>query len=218
VRAYLLVTLLVSIVATSASAQPAPRWVAYLGGEVGVQVGSKAFTDRYAAVGFGGGAGIGAVLTPLVTVTAHVQYTLVELDGDGFIRAENQTPDGLGLPSDTTVNGATAHIVYTSVGVRLDFTPRKVGIRLKPYVLGGIGWYYVFRDEFTLSSSSIGIVPAESDWESALGLNGGGGVEMPITEVVNAFVEGQFRIGFTNEMTATIPLRAGLAFLLGEGR
>jgi len=205
-RAVLLVFVLTSVLAANARARPI-RWTVLANGELSVPAGSAEFTDRYGPAGFGGGGGIGANMTSL-TITANVYYSYIDLDTDGFLVAE-------GLTADTSVEGGAANVVYSAIGLRFKFMQERWP-RIQPYLLGGLGWYYVFRDEFTVSSPIIGNVRGGSDSEHALGLNAGAGLDIMIDEKVSGFVEGHFQIGFTQETTSTIPVRVGLAYLLGR--
>lgn len=210
-KVLLIVVLLVPVLVGSSWAQSGQRWAAYLDGEVGVPVGSESFADRYSTIGFGGGGGISAVLTPLASVIANVSYTYVALDSEGFVRAEN-------LPPGTSVDGGAAHIYYSSLGMRLNIV-REDETLLAPYVVGGVGWFYVVRDAFEVSASLVGPATSDSAWESAFGVHFGAGVAFPIGNAVRGFVEGQYQVGFTSgDNTTTIPIRIGASFSLGRGR
>ena len=91
-RTFVLVALVVSLLVFGASAQISPEWVIYVDGELGFPTNPEVFTDGWNTLGFGGGAGIGAVLTPLVTVTGKINYTYIGLDEDAFTAVSPPSP------------------------------------------------------------------------------------------------------------------------------
>jgi outer membrane autotransporter protein len=203
--------LLAAIVVCNASAQIQPQWVLLADGELAFPVsGPDNFTDRYSSVGWGGGAGLGAILSDAVMVIVMLNYTYVGVDEDGFRKVE-------GLPGDASFDGGAVNIIYTSFGARYNLL-KNPPAHSKPYVVGGVGWYYVKSDDLTLDSSLFAPLTFLGRSENAFGLNVGAGSDFPISDTVNAFVEVQYQVGFTSDgATATIPVRGGFVFLLGNG-
>jgi len=204
----LLLTLLVVGLACNASA--GPGWVFLLDGEVAFLVqGPKNLTDRYDPIGFGGGAGLGAILTKQVMFVVNANYTYIPIDESGYKKVDN-------LPDDATLDGGDLSIIYVSVGARYNLfkDPPQWS---KPYLIGGAGWYRIEAKDVKGKSPTAGEFGAEGGLEDVFGVNVGIGTDISVSPTVNAFVEVQYQVGFTSESnTATVPVRLGLAFLLGQ--
>jgi outer membrane autotransporter protein len=203
-----LATLLLVVLAGGASAQIEPKWVLIADGELAFVVsGPDNFTDEYSSIGWGGGVGLGAVISRGMMALVTLNYTRVDLDQDGF-RTSNS------LPSGAVVDGGAVDIIYLSFGGRYTFL-KNPPERWKPYVVGGAGWFYIESDDLTISGAATGRRPGGS--ENAFGVNVGVGSDFPISPTISGFVEVQYQVGFTTDSaTATIPVRGGFAFLLGQ--
>ena len=208
-RALFLSTLLVFVIARPAAAQL--RWVFIADGQVAVPVsGPDDLTQRYAPAGYGGGGGFGAILSPRIMLVFTVNYTFLPIDQAGVRNAD-------GLPDDTTIDGGDIAIWYVSFGARYNLSNNLV-FHSKPYVIGGAGWYRGESTDITATSPTIGEQIGQGGYENVFGFDVGAGADIPISPKVDAFVEVQYEAGLTSDvMTATIPFRAGLVFLLGQG-
>jgi hypothetical protein len=208
VKTILLLTLLVVGLVCNASAGPA--WVFLADGELAFPVqGPDNLTDRYSSIGFGGGVGLGAILTKEVMFLVNLNYTYVPIDEAGYREVDE-------LPEDTSLEGGDLSIIYLSVGARYNLL-KDPPLRTKPYLIGGAGWYHIEAKDVTGQSSIIGDILGVGGSEDAFGLNIGVGTDISLSLTANAFVEVQYQIGFTSgSNTATIPVRFGFAFLLGQ--
>jgi len=208
VKAIFLSTLLVFCLVCSASA--APAWVFLVDGELAALVqGPEKLTDRYNSIGFGGGAGLGAILTKQVMFVVTGNYTYISIDEEGYRKVDE-------LPDDASVEGGDLSIIYLSAGARYNLLkdPPKW---TKPYVIAGAGWYRIEAKDVTVESTILGQRTGLGGYEDVFGLNAGVGTDIFVSPTVNAFVEIQYQVGFTsNSNTATVPVRLGVAFLLGE--
>jgi hypothetical protein len=208
VKTIFLSAVLVFCLVCSASAGPA--WVFLVDGELAFLVqGPDNLTDRYSSVGFGGGAGLGAILTKQLMFVFSGSYTYVPIDEAGYRKVDR-------LPEDATVEGGDLSIVYLSAGARYNLLkdPPKW---TKPYIVAGAGWYRIEAKDVNVKSTTIGDRTGLGGYENAFGLNAGLGTDIFVSPTVNAFVEVQYQVGFTSgSNTATVPVRLGVAFLLGE--
>ncbi len=207
-KTILLLTLLVVGVASTASA--GPGWVFLADGEIAFLIqGPESLTDRYNSIGFGGGVGLGAILTKQVMFVVNLNYTYVPIDETGYKKVDD-------LPDDATLDGGDLSIIYLSVGARVNLLkdpPRWT----KPYLIGGAGWYRIEAKDVTGESPTAGDFSAKGGLEDVFGLNIGVGTDIYLSPTANAFVEVQYQVGFTSgSNTATVPVRLGLAFLLGQ--
>jgi opacity protein-like surface antigen len=219
VRALLLTVLLLAALASGAAGQT--EWVFLADGELSfLAAGPDGLTDRYSQTGYGTGLGLGAILSKSVMVLVQLNYLYVPIDEDGFRKADD-------LPDDATLQGGDLNHVYLSVGARYNLLNNSP-LKIKPYLVGGVGWYYVETDAVTGQSSSLGPISGAGGSQNVVGFNIGVGFDFPIVSTVNGFVEAQYQIGLTkgseesaasdggSESTAMIPVRLGLAFLLGQ--
>lgn len=187
------------------------QWVFIADGEVAIPIsGPDGFTERYSSIGYGGGAGLGAVLSNQLMFVFKINYTLLPIDDAGFREADN-------LPDDAEISGGDVDLWYVSAGARYNVTQNPV-LHAKPYAVGGLGWYRIESADVTVSSPTIGEKSGSGASENVFGFNVGAGADILISPKVSAFVEIQYVAGLTNGgMTTTLPIRGGLVFLLGQG-
>jgi len=114
------------------------------------------------------------------------------------IRADvqySQTSEKSGVPAHTSkIIGGLAEVVY-AFGKQAD--------QIRPYILGGVGYYNV--------KFSAGGVSAS---ESKVGFGGGAGIAFKVgTGSTRVFVEGKFvNVSTTGGSTTFLPIRAGIRF------
>lgn len=209
-RAFLVGTFLMAILAGSARAQVQRSWALMLDGELEFPIsGPSGFVDKYESMSLGAGAGLGAILSEQVMVFGQFSYTKLPVDEAGFREYEN-------LPDDTAIDGGDIVLIYVSAGVRYYPFGRPFP-HTHPYVVGGAGWYHVASDTLTATSPVLGTEIDTGGSENAFGLNVGVGSDFAITETVSAFFEAQYQVGFTSgSKTATLPVRVGFVFVLGR--
>jgi len=208
VRVFLVTLLLVGVVVGGAGAETG--WVFLADGELAfAATGPKNFTDRYSSPGYGAGLGLGAILSKSVMLLVYANYTYFGIDESGFRTVEE-------LPDDTTLQGGDLTNVYLFVGARYNLLKDPPG-NVKPYLVFGGGAYHIEADPISGSSPSLGTISGPGGSENVFGVNIGIGADFPLGATVNGFGEVQYQVGFTSETnTATIPVRVGLAFLLGQ--
>jgi opacity protein-like surface antigen len=138
-----------------------------------------------------------------------LNYTYVPIDEEGYKKVDE-------LPEDASLDGGDLSIIYLSVGARYNLLKEPLA-RTKPYLIGGAGWYRIEAKDITEKSPSVGDRVGVGGTEDVFGVNIGVGTDISVSPTVNAFVEVQYQIGFTSESnTATVPVRLGFAFLLGQ--
>jgi outer membrane protein with beta-barrel domain len=108
----------------------------------------------------------------------------------------SQTSHKAGISGNSKIIGGMADVVYA-------FGTSAASMR--PYVLGGIGFYNV---KFTGTGSSVS--------ESKVGFGGGAGVAFKLgTGGSRVFVEGKYvSVSTTGSSTTFLPVRAGIRFAL----
>jgi hypothetical protein len=208
VRVFLVTLLVVGVLAGGAGAQTG--WVFLADGELSfAAAGPKDFTDKYSSPGFGAGLGLGAILSKSVMVLVYLNYTYFGIDEAGFRKADE-------LPDDASLQGGDINNIYLFVGARYNLM-KDPPLKVKPYLVFGGGAYYIEADPISGSSPTLGSIDAPGGSESVFGVNIGIGADFPIAATVNGFGEVQYQVGFTSDSnTVTIPVRVGLAFLLGQ--
>ena len=115
------------------------------------------------------------------------------------IRADvqySQTSENSGIPAHTSkIIGGLAEVVY-AFGKQAD--------QIRPYILGGVGYYNV----------KVNVTGIGSGSESKVGFGGGAGVAFKVgSGSTRVFVEGKFvNVSTTGGSTTFLPIRAGLRF------
>lgn len=120
-----------------------------------------------------------------VGIRADVQYA----------QTSHKDQGGVAIDGNSKVLGGLAEVVY-AFGTDAD--------QLRPYVLGGIGYYNVKVEVTGFGSAD----------ESKVGFGGGAGVAFKVgTGTTRFFIEGKFvSVSTSGSSTTFIPLRAGLRF------
>jgi opacity protein-like surface antigen len=107
----------------------------------------------------------------------------------------SQTSHKSGVPGNSKIIGGMAEIVY-AFGAQAD--------QIRPYILGGIGYYNV----------KVSITGFGDFSESKVGFGGGAGVAFKVgTGSTRVFVEGKFvNVSTSGSSTTFLPIRAGFRF------
>ena len=129
---------------------------------------------------FGVGAGLALGRTAPVRLRVEGSYT--------------QTSHQTGIDGNTKLMGAMVSLVYPFA------TPGKI----KPYILGGLGFYNVKVSQATSDTS-----------KTSVGFGGGAGIRFPMTSM-SLFVEARYLTAKAFDLTfAQLPITAGIQFPLG---
>lgn len=194
-RVILLVSMLV-VVAAPAGAQ---TYVSF-GGGGSLPVLPSSFRDLWNP-GWNVGATLDAQITDWLVFHPVLIYTEFGLDGDALLA-------DFGLPGDgAVVDGGKFKSFY--LGATLKYALGGAG-RLTPYVYGGAGYFHATIESVRVRSGSLGNVSFE-DFDDALGVSGGAGVDVFLTDEVGGFVETGLVYGFTaGDGHAYVPVMIGV--------
>lgn len=146
--------------------------------------------------------GLVALRVPTLPVSfrAEVGYARNDLKAGVF--------DDFGNTGGANVS-AYSRMLFGTANVILPFAPPASPVR--PYLIGGVGVYNV-RVTGTVSLPGQGSVTANSPSQSKFGLNGGAGVEIPLSGI-SVFGEVRYTSVFTqNGNTNFLPIKVGVRF------
>ncbi len=145
--------------------------------------------------------------SPKLGVSFAVAYEPFTFDGDKFLedlQAEDPYTDYSGMGID-----GSASVLELGIGVRPYLTSPEATTQ---FFLFGMGTYNILKTEVSLSYNGVNLGSASDD-EKKMGVAGGAGFEMPMTETMNMIIQGVYRIIFTeDENTTFLGVTAGLVF------
>lgn len=161
---------------------------------IGAQVGMVSPEDLDATFGFGVFADHGTI-TPDIRLESHIEYW--------------------GWSED--FNGGSTSVRDISVGARGKYMFETTSPSIRPFVGAGLGIHFL-RAEVDIPEQDLGggfIIPAmsASDSETRLGLDLGGGMEMPVNPNANFIAEAWY--GIVSD-ASTLSLRVGLSWNLNQ--
>jgi len=195
VATVLIVTALAAVNA-SAGAVSKPKIIVH--GDVSIPTDPQEFVDGF-SLGLGGGVGIGFPLSSRFAVVADVDYKIFGVDEEGLRQAYQ-------LPPTTSLEGDQIATLYASLSLKADLISAPSQIR--PYLIGGVGFFHTKPDDFTANGTSLGF-----ESEGAYGVNAGGGIEIVVAPYLILFLDVTYVVGFTeNENTGYVSIRPGIAF------
>ncbi len=194
----LFVLVVTALVAVDASAGMVSKPKIIVHGDVSIPIDPQEFADGF-SLGLGGGVGVGFPLSSRFAVVADVDYKIFGVDQAGFRRAYQ-------VPPTTMLSGDQIATVYASLSLKADLISAPSQIR--PYLIGGVGFFRVNPDDFAVDGASLGF-----ESESTYGVNAGGGVELVLAPYLILFLDVMYVVGFTeNENTGYVCIRPGIAF------
>jgi len=183
----------------------------FINGGISLPLTPTEFKD-YWSLGYNFGGGANYIITPNIGVGASVGYSSMAFNEEGFL-----TDFGFGgIPGvEITVNGADVSILMATANFKYSFVPRGA---VSPYVLVGVGLFNISAEDITVTVDYLGETYTETEpgpSESAFGLQGGVGVDIPVSPTVSIFLEVDYGMGFTEgESTGYLPVKGGILFML----
>ncbi|MEG8948171.1 hypothetical protein [Rosettibacter firmus] len=165
----------------------------------------ETFSD-YWNTGINIGGGLGFPFSSSLVFVGRVDYNNFSFDEEGFLKDNNFAGYGV------SISGGSASIVTITGNLKANLisTPNSVS----PYFVGGIGYFKMTIDEFTISALGES-EKVEGDTESAFSVLFGVGVDIPAGETMSIYFEGKYGIGFTeDESKKYFPLNAGIKIKL----
>ncbi|MDH3215534.1 MAG: autotransporter outer membrane beta-barrel domain-containing protein [Candidatus Krumholzibacteria bacterium] len=191
-------SLVVFILAWPDAVDAAEKAKVVVHGDISSPLKPRAFADT-ANLGIGGGVGLALPLTQQFMILAGVDYTTFGLDDDGF-REQN------GLPAGSILVGGETSTLYASLGLRI--SAPLPGIPIRPYLVGGVGYFRIDPDDVTSDGTTLGFATEETT-----GIHGGGGFDLSFGSYLSIFFDALVIVGFTDvDATGYFPLRAGIIF------
>ena len=173
-----------------------PKIVAH--GDVSIPTYPREFVDAF-SLGLGGGVGVGLPLSSRFAVVADVDYKIFGIDEEGFRQA-------YGVPPTASLSGDQMATLYASLSLKANLISAPAQIR--PYLIGGIGYFRLKPDDFASQGTSLGFQS-----EDTYGVNAGGGVEILLAPYLILFLDAAYVVGFTENTTTTyLTIRPGIAF------
>jgi hypothetical protein len=199
IRHVLLLAAVVMVAASvdaSAGTVSKPKIVAH--GDVSIPTGPQEFVDAF-SLGLGGGVGVGLPLWSRLAVVADVDYKIFSIDEEQFRRV-------YGVPPTVGLSGDQMTALYASLSLKVDLISAPKQIR--PYLLGGVGYFRLKPDDFASDDTSLGF-----QTEETYGVNAGAGVEIVLAPYLILFLDAAYVVGFTeNADTRYLSVRPGIAF------
>ncbi len=160
----------------------------YAGVGVGLPMSPSAFSDNW-GTGFGGGAGLGYLFTPMVEGVALFDYGTYSIDAAG-----------------AAISGGDVITTEFIADVKFIFNTANTASKFRPYLVVGVGMASVKISEAT----SGGTVISPETSESAIALRGGAGTEIWVSPKVAIFADFKYTtVSTEGESTAYLPIRAG---------
>lgn len=193
------VILLASMLVLLAAPAGAQTYVSF-GGGGSLPVVPSSFRDLWNP-GWNVGAMLDARLTESLIFHPVLLYTEFGLDDDALLA-------DFGLPREgAEVGGGKFQSFYLGANLKYAFGGEG---RLSPYVYGGAGFFHATIEAVRIRSGSVGNVSFE-DFDDALGVSGGVGADVYVTEEVGAFVTAGLIYGFTSgDDHAYVPVMIGV--------
>ncbi len=138
------------------------------------------------------------------TVFATVEYSRWALNASGYRNA-------FSLPDDAAIElRGSMRTFVVMANFKGSFSPSKRSIA--PYFLAGVGIMHVASDSLAVYNHPDASVKSES--LTGVAWSFGVGVEVPITESINAFVQGKSVLGVFDAQRQYFPVSAGLLYRL----
>lgn len=144
--------------------------------------------DDYWNIGFHAFGGIGYIMAPGVVINGSIGYNKFGLNTDEFLKSLGTSETG------KSIEGGSIFILLISINVRGHLIQDLEEV--KPYILGGIGYFIKSTDDIIISSDGIN-ESISMETENAIGLNGGVGVEFPLSITSSFFIEAGYCMGLT---------------------
>jgi opacity protein-like surface antigen len=160
----------------------------YVGAGLSLPLNPQSFSDQW-NMGYNGGIGYGFGLTHAFSVIGSLEYNYFTID----------------KKKNADITGGSVSIVTISGNVKCK--PVSGSNPISPYLLGGLGFFYL-----STSNEAVGKTLIKSgDSESAILILLGAGFDFHINNTDNVFIEAKYGVGFAKkENTTYLPVRIGL--------
>lgn len=196
-----LITLVLLLFSATGWTQTEKNFDLYFSGGLSFPSKPQAFAD-YWKMGLNFGGGLGFDLSPSISIVGFVDYNNFAFDEKGLLQSIGLSGSGV------LINGGSASIFTISGNLKILFnaTPRVT----TAYFIGGAGFFSVSTADVKVTYQGVS-ASVKGESESALSFHLGAGIEVPVGETTNIYVEGQYGIGLTkNESTNYIPVKLGV--------
>jgi opacity protein-like surface antigen len=176
---------------------------------------------------YGGGIGAGIPLSPSITLVGSFEYYRFTLNEDGIREGfDTKFMRDIWAFDDVTLNPSADPGSVMAISANVRIVPVRASGPLTPYFMVGIGAMRFSLGEIalpttsqiSLDSSAVSITAARritGGTETAALIQGGLGLDMRLTGMLNVFIEARFVRGLTQGLgTAYVPLTAGVRLQL----
>lgn len=161
--------------------------------------------STYWKTGFSMSVGVDIPFADWLALSAAFDFNSFLLNEERFL--EGQGIAGTGL----SVSGGSSSVFTLLAGakVRVVHAPKL----FSAYVTGQVGYLNFSTGDIVISAdSSAGTLVGGE--RSSFCTSAGGGVEVPLNQVTDVFIEGRYVVDFKEKRTAFIPIRLGLRIRL----
>jgi opacity protein-like surface antigen len=181
----------------------------------------------YWTMQYGAGIGVGIPLSPSVTFVGSFEYYSFKLNEDGV--SEDFDPEyarEIWAFNDVTLIPAAVPSSVTAISANMRVAPVLTNGPLSPYFLVGIGAMRFSLSEISmpmtsrlvLDNSAVSMTAATritGGTQTAVLLQGGVGLDIRLSSLLNVFIEARFVRGLTEGLGAAyVPLTAGVKLQL----
>jgi opacity protein-like surface antigen len=163
--------------------------------------------SEFSGSGLALGVGAGYILNHKFTILASIDYNRFKLNQGRRLSQLSLSPE------NATIENGDITTFSGFVKIKMGGT-RRVEVKMSPYVIAGAGIFRFKSEEQTLVAPLLGLREQQSleVSETRLGISGGGGVNIRLTDRIDIYLEGGMVVGFTpGSSTQYFPVKVGLA-------
>jgi hypothetical protein len=181
----------------------------------------------YWTMQYGGGIGVGIPLSPFITLVGSFEYYSFKMDEDGVSQMyDTEYARDIWAFEDVSLVPLASPSSVTAISVNMRVAPVSTSGLLSPYFVLGIGAMRFSLSEITLpmtshlvlDNSAVSMTAATritGGTQTAVLLQGGLGLDIRLSSLLNLFIEARFVRGLTEGVgVAYVPLTAGVKLQL----
>lgn len=203
-RAWVLL-LVAAVVVSTATAQEEKKLVLSLSGGLSFPSQPQDFSD-YWNMGFNVGAGIGYSFSPSLSLGGSFDYSNFSFDADALLHKAGFAGYGI------SISGGSASIITVHANLKFSLIPQ--GASVSPYLLGGLGFFSLSASDVKVSYQGLNATVSPGS-ESAFSIHFGAGLDIPIAQTTDLFLQLAYGIGFTEDKSTNyLPVKSGVFFKL----